>query len=193
MRSAMRYSRCPPPSIASPRIMHLTATKPMIEVVLQPGKHFIGNAHHRIRTLLGSCVSITLWHPLHRVGAMCHFLLPSRASSSGGGLDGRYGEEVMWIIVQELASINVKPAECVGKIFGGGNMFPGCNRADACNVGIKNGEAARALLQAQQIPIVSESLFGVGHRQIIFDVSTGDVWARQVKLADSPLPAEQSP
>lgn len=168
-------------------------TTNITEVFLQPGEHFVGDASHRIRTLLGSCVSFTLWHPLHRVGAMCHFLLPSRAAASGSGRDGRYGEEVMSIIVQELASLNVKPAECVGKIFGGGNMFPGYNRADARNVGIKNGEAARALLQSQQIPIASESLFGVGHRQIIFDVGTGDVWARQVKLADTNLaPAEQT-
>jgi chemotaxis protein CheD len=169
--------------------MHPTA--PMIEVVLQPGEHFVGDARHRIRTLLGSCVSITLWHPLQRVGAMSHFLLPSRAAASGSGLDGRYGEEVMWIMLQELASVNVKPAECVGKIFGGGNMFPGQTRLDARNVGIKNGEAARALLQSQQIPIVSESLFGVGHRQIIFDISNGDVWARQVKLADASLTSKE--
>jgi chemotaxis protein CheD len=25
--------------------------------------------------------------------------------------------------------------------------------------------------------VVTESLFGVGHRQIIFDVSKGDVWS----------------
>jgi chemotaxis protein CheD len=30
---------------------------------------------------------------------------------------------------------------------------------------------------------VSESLFGIGHRQIIFNIGTGDVWARQNKLA----------
>ena len=46
-----------------------------IDVFLMPGEHFVGDARHRIRTLLGSCVSITLWHPQRRVGAMSHFLL----------------------------------------------------------------------------------------------------------------------
>jgi chemotaxis protein CheD len=163
--------------------MHRTTNKHLTEVFLQPGEHFVGDARHRIRTLLGSCVSITLWHPEHRIGAMCHFLLPSRGTTASGALDGRYGEEVIWIMSQELAGAKVKPTECVGKIFGGGNMFPGQTRDEARNVGIKNGEAARALLRSHRIPIVSESLFGVGHRQIIFDVSNGDVWARQVKLA----------
>ncbi|NMM29379.1 MAG: chemotaxis protein CheD [Glaciimonas sp.] len=168
-----------------------TTTNNLTEVFLQPGEHFIGDAHYRIRTLLGSCVSITLWHPRHRIGAMSHFLLPNRGTASGGGLDGRYGEDVMLLMLQELAQVNVKPAECVGKIFGGGNMFPGQTRADARNVGKKNGEAARVLLHSHRIPIVSESLFGVGHRQIIFDVSNGDVWARQVKPTDSRLAPEE--
>jgi chemotaxis protein CheD len=159
-------------------------TTNVTEIFLQPGEHFVGDASHRIRTLLGSCVSITLWHPGRRVGAMCHFLLPSRGTASGGVLDGRYGEEVICIMLRELAGVDVGPTECVAKIFGGGNMFPGQTRHDARNVGIKNGEAARALLLLHRIPIVSESLFGVGHRQIIFDVSNGDVWARQVTPAD---------
>jgi chemotaxis protein CheD len=151
----------------------------LIEVVLGPGEHFVGDARHRICTLLGSCVSITLWHPKHRIGAMSHFLLPSRNPGVCQELDGRYGEEVMRIMLAELAAAHVNPQECVAKIFGGGNMFPLQSRGDARNVGVKNGEAARALLHARHIPIVSESLFGIGHRQIIFDVSSGDVWARQ--------------
>jgi chemotaxis protein CheD len=155
----------------------------LLEIVLGPGEHFVGDARHRICTLLGSCVSITLWHPRYRIGAMSHFLLPSRIDGAGQVLDGRYGGEVMCIMLRKLAAVHVDPSECVGKIFGGGNMFPLHNRADARNVGVKNGEAARALLRAHQIPIVSESLFGIGHRQIIFDVRSGDVWARQAPLA----------
>lgn len=168
--------------------MHRAPADHLIEIFLQPGEHFVGDASFRIRTLLGSCVSITLWHPVRRIGAMSHFLLPSRNTPAGGGLDGRYGEEVMCIMIRELADNQVKPNECIGKIFGGGNMFPGQTRTDARNVGIKNGEAARAMLTAHKIPIVSESLFGIGHRQIIFDISNGDVWARQIKPSD-PLAA----
>jgi chemotaxis protein CheD len=50
-------------------------------------------------------------------------------------------------------------------------------------VGLKNGAAARHLLEKLGMPIVSESLYGTGHRNIIFDIATGYVWARQVHLA----------
>jgi chemotaxis receptor (MCP) glutamine deamidase CheD len=53
-------------------------------------------------------------------------------------------------------------------------MFPDHFRAGAMNVGQRNGEAALALLNHHGVPIVSESLFGLGHRQIIFDVRNGE-------------------
>jgi chemotaxis protein CheD len=157
----------------------------VIDIFLQPGEYFVGDAQYRIRTLLGSCVSITLWHPALRIGAMSHFLLSSRGSSDANELDGRYGEEVMQLMLRDLKLSRVNPTECQAKIFGGGNMFPKQSRNRALNVGQKNGETARALLQIHCIPVVSESLFGEGHRQIIFDIGTGDVWSRQIKPADS--------
>ena len=99
----------------------------------------------------------------------------------------------MALMLQELTSMKINATECVAKVFGGGNMFPEQTRADARNVGMKNGEAARALLHSQRIPIISECLFGIGHRQIIFDVSNGNVWARQVKPQDAhPLPLKKT-
>ncbi|HJV80259.1 chemotaxis protein CheD [Noviherbaspirillum sp.] len=158
--------------------------KTFIEIFLQPGEYFVGNADYRIRTLLGSCVSITLWHPRLRIGAMSHFMLASRPAGASREPDGRYGEEVMWLMLRELRAAGVAASECQGKIFGGGDMFPVHTRTAGIHVGKRNGETARELLRAHGIPLVSESLFGVGHRQMIFDISSGHVWSRQVKPAD---------
>ena len=71
-------------------------------------------------------------------------------------------------------------------------MFPGSDRAGVINVGRRNGEAARELLRKNGIPMMSESLFGHGHRQIIFDLSKGDVWARQVRPSKLELDIEKN-
>lgn len=156
--------------------------KDLMEIFLQPGELFVGDAGFKIRTILGSCVSITLWHPTKRIGGMSHFLLPSRGGvGEGQDLDGRYGDEAMRSLLDQLQRYGVSAAQCQGKVFGGGNMFPDHCRDGSVNVGKRNGEAGRALLAAYNIPIVSESLFGLGHRQIIFDVSTGDVWSKQIR------------
>lgn len=152
---------------------------------LQPGEYFVGDANYRIRTLLGSCVSITLWHARARIGAMSHFLLAYRPVRPTAELDARYGEEAMCLMLRELRCAGVPATECQGKIFGGGDMFPQQTRNTGMQVGKRNGETARDLLKSHGIPLISESLFGVGHRQIIFDVSNGNVWSRQVKPAEN--------
>jgi chemotaxis protein CheD len=153
----------------------------VIDVFLLPGQHFVGDARHRIRTLLGSCVSITLWHPRERVGAMSHFLLTmgDKDSEDAGQLNGRYCEGALRLMLEELRQAGINPSECQAKVFGGGMMFPGIERGDSLGIGRRNGETAERLLEQHRIPVVSESLFGVGHRHIIFNVRTGDVWVRQ--------------
>jgi chemotaxis protein CheD len=133
--------------------------------------------------MLGSCVSITLWHPRQRVGAMSHFLLADRGARKGPLLDARYGAEALELMLIGLARLGVAGSDCEAKIFGGGNMFPNQTATRALHVGQRNGESARGFLQARGIAVCSESLFGSGHRQIVFDVGTGDVWSRQIQPA----------
>ena len=165
----------------------------LIDIFLQPGELFVGDQAYQIRTILGSCVSITLWHAHSRMGGMSHFLLPRRSGTEPGGeLDGRYGDEALQLMLEEMRKYGLRPQDCEAKIFGGGNMFPGHMRAGSQLVGQRNGEAARELLQAYGIPLISESLFGNGHRQIIFDVSNGDVWSRQISPS-APAGLEEAP
>ena len=171
----------------------MTRLKDLMDIFLQPGELFVGDSAFQIRTILGSCVSITLWHPRLHIGGMSHFLLPTRAVPVAGQvLDGRYGDEALQWMMKDLQASGVNPKQCQAKIFGGGNMFPGQARASGIAVGRRNGEAARQLLQNEGIEVVSESLFGVGHRQIIFNVSNGDVWSRQVRPSQLEVSAEQS-
>jgi chemotaxis protein CheD len=159
----------------------VNARKP-IDVFLQPGEYFVGDAGYRIRTVLGSCVSVTLWSPHKRIGAMSHFLLATRMrpSAQAGALSGSYGDEALSLMLRDLARMKVAAAQCQAKIFGGGDMFPERKTRGPFAIGKRNGEAARNLLQAQGIEVISESLFGEGHRQIVFDVATGHVWSRQL-------------
>jgi len=171
----------------------MTRLPDLMDIFLQPGELFVADASYQIRTILGSCVSITLWHPATCTGGMSHFLLPTRAEAAAPSeLDGRYGDEALQLMLREFRQAGLPLSQCHGKIFGGGNMFPGQLRAGAINVGQRNGEAARELLRRHGIPIVSESLFGYGHRQIIFNVRNGDVWSHQVKPSLLEVETERS-
>jgi chemotaxis protein CheD len=163
----------------------------LLDVFLQPGELFVADSGYQIRTILGSCVSITLWHAETGLGGMSHFLLPSRGKKvKHDEFDGRYGDEALELMMIDLRARGVEPRECQAKIFGGGNMFPGMGHASGIKVGHRNGLAARDMLRAREINVVTESLFGIGHRQIIFDLSRGDVWSRQVKPTQQELDAQ---
>ncbi|MFM2120003.1 MAG: hypothetical protein RL722_1471, partial [Pseudomonadota bacterium] len=55
------------------------------ELLILPGQLWFGPGGERapvLRTLLGSCVAVTLWHPGRQLGGMCHYLLPARQHGS---------------------------------------------------------------------------------------------------------------
>jgi len=166
-----------------PGLLKAAQAQASADIILQPGEYYVGSGP-RVRTLLGSCVSITLWHPERKVGAMSHFVLAERGGTGNGPPDARYGDEALSLMIDELALLKVAPEACVGKIFGGGDMFPGqaSKLAGLPTVGRRNGEAAWSLLEARGIDVTSQHLYGHGHRQIIFDVRTGHVWVRHAKV-----------
>ena len=151
-----------------------------IHVFLLPGEHCAGDARHRITTLLGSCVSIALWEPRLRVGAMSHFLLPGRGP--GEALCGRYAEDSLELMLSDLDRLGAAPVDCQAKIFGGGAMFETSGEGKGLDIGRKNGEAARAMLLGRRIRVASESLYDAGHRRIVFNVRNGEVWVRHARL-----------
>ena len=61
---------------------------------LLAGQLYFGTQAGTVRTLLGSCVALVLWHPQRRIGAMCHYLLPGRQRRDGSP-DARFGDEAI--------------------------------------------------------------------------------------------------
>jgi len=66
------------PVRAEPTIAGWRSAQPGQALMLMPGELHFGGEVQSLKTLLGSCVALTLWHPKRRIGGMCHFLLPSR-------------------------------------------------------------------------------------------------------------------
>lgn len=148
------------------------------EVFLTPGEFHFAGGDLRIRTLLGSCVSITLWHPGLRVGGMCHYMLPSRRGYQSGRLgkpDGRYADEAILLFLQELESRGTRPEEYVAKMFGGGNQFPGTTTSAALDISQSNVTAGLRLLQQHRFVLTRQHIGGTGFRRLSLDVATGEV------------------
>ena len=151
---------------------------PLKRVMLNPGDFHFGGGHTRISTLLGSCISITLWHPLRRMGGMCHYVIAERRVNierlSHPSLDGRYANDAFALFLQHMTEAGTRPGEYQAKLFGGGNMFN--KGGDSMAIGSRNIERGRELLAAHNISLIAEHVGGNGRRKLHFDLRSGHVW-----------------
>jgi len=150
----------------------------VIEIFLQPGEVYFGERDTRIRTLLGSCVAVTVWHPGLLVGGMCHYMLPGYPAGKCGAPDARYADHALDLMVREIRRTGTSPHNYHVKLFGGGHMFSGHQAVSADHVGAKNVEVARVLMKQHGFLTCAEHLGGVGHRNIFFEIWNGHVWVR---------------
>jgi len=159
----------------------IRAPADVIEVFLQPGEFYFGEEKTRIRTLLGSCVAVTLWHPKLRIGGMAHYMLPQRPTrATDQPLDGRYADEVMLMFQRELQGTRTRPAEYQVKLFGGGRMFASVAKAKRhVDVQDRNIDIGRQLMSQHGFRVLAEDLGGDGHRSVVFDLWSGDVWLKK--------------
>ena len=126
------------------------------KIFLHPGDfHFATDAGTHIHTLLGSCISISLWHPRLHIGGMCHFVLPERPKPElSTALDGRYGDEVMGLFHRAINKHGTQFHEYQGKIFGGSNIFGSMEGSMEDRVGTRNAQKAVELLIANNIEVL---------------------------------------
>jgi chemotaxis protein CheD len=169
-------------------MMH--AAHDVLEIFLQPGEFYFGEERTRIRTLLGSCVAITLWHPRLHIGGMSHYMLSSRPRpKKDDALNGRYAVEVMEMFMRELKRSRTHPREYQVKIFGGGRMFEhGAKDGKASNnldISGRNVRVGRELVARYGFTFAAEDLGGNGHRNVVLDLWSGNVWVKKTPRAPS--------
>ena len=153
----------------------------VLEIFLMPGDFYWGDSATRIRTILGSCISICIWHPIKRVGGMCHYMLPERKIQTESiRLDGKYGKDAWSFFLSEIEKEKTRPVEYIAKVFGGSDMFTSLeSKSSEIAIGEKNIEFARKILSQNKIKIVSENIGGNRARRVHFDIWSGNVWLKR--------------
>jgi len=109
-------------------------------------------------------------------------MLPSRGRASALP-DGRYGDEAMRLLSEAVASSGTRVSDYQVRIFGGGHMFPSIASDRQQHIGLQNVEMARRLVAEQGLICHGEHVGGVGYRNLIFDI-----WSGQLALKQSAPP-----
>lgn len=153
---------------------------------LKPGELYFGSEPTVVSTLLGSCVAITMYSARHRIGAICHALLPrcrNRQPCSGLYPEGaKYVECCIELMLSGLKQRGVAKQEIEAKVFGGANMFEVAK--EASTVGRQNVEKALQLLESAGVRVVGSDLGGEKGRKLFFHTHTGEVFLKVLRKSE---------
>jgi chemotaxis protein CheD len=144
------------------------------KVFLLPGQWYFGATGASVKTLLGSCIAITLWHPRRHYGGMCHFLLPSRPRQADGTLDGRFGDEALELMAREIKKTGTRTNEYEVHLYGGADTMPDDARVKF-NIGERNVEKAWELIDRFGFQLQCVDVGGSEPRNVVIDLANGQV------------------
>ena len=144
------------------------------DIHLGPSEYYWGTSPERILTVLGSCISITVWVPSKKCGGMCHFVISRSAAGVPSAPDPKYCEDAIAALLRRLQSEGVSPSRCEVKMTGGAEMFP----SRGTSVGETNVCCAEKYLREAGFDIRARHTGGRNSRYIIFELETGDLWVR---------------
>lgn len=134
---------------------------------LGPGDLRSAEGVGQLRTLLGTCVSVCVWHP-SKYGIMCHFLLPMQPDfmQQKFGPQNRYGNVALNEMLRMLRLRGIDKSACQWWVFGGSSktLMP-------TQIGVQNFDYARDFLSQHHIKAMMNP--AAGPMTVILDVKTG--------------------
>ena len=147
-------------------------------VYLKPGECHFARAACRIETVLGSCVSVTLYCPVTRQGAMNHAMLPQGAQSD------RFVAVSLDKMLRQLHANGAYIKQLEAKMFGGANSFYR-NTGRLRHVGELNVEASLQWLKLNRIRLLNSDVGGRVGRKIVFLSGSGKVYVKRLQGCES--------
>ena len=131
------------------------------------------NLHILATSLLGSCVAITLYDELSRVGSMAHIMLPDISLAKSKENRARFANTAVEIMLKEMIDLGAIRRRIKAKIAGGANMFPTVNRNSTMHIGARNIAAVKNELKKRKVRLVAENTEGNYGRSVEFFLETG--------------------
>lgn len=162
---------------------------------LLPGGLSVVGAGWTLKTLVGSCVAVVLWHAHSRSGGMCHYVLSHRAGRTDGpplpnATDSRYGALALPLLKARLAPFmgGGPGGSLIAHVIGGASMLDAPD-GQAGLIGRANVELALRWVEQEGLQLGQVQVGGRAGRRIRFDTSTGALGVSAVIDAPASWPA----
>ncbi|OOB80236.1 MAG: chemotaxis protein CheD [Epulopiscium sp. Nuni2H_MBin003] len=141
----------------------------------------VGVAPQKIATIgLGSCVGVTLYDPVTKIGGMVHIMLPSSIEIKNSNNVAKFADTGVKKLLEDVLKKGCKKTNLIAKIVGGAQMFKLATKDDTLRVGDKNIIAVKQILRELDLSIRASDVGGNYGRTIILDLETGSLLVRTI-------------
>jgi chemotaxis protein CheD len=170
------------------------------EIYLLPGQILVSDRPAVVRTILGSCISVTMFSARLEIGSICHALLSDRCGENscytgsiyrcpyGGFTDEsfKYLNCSIRYMLENMAMMGIVREELEVKVFGGADVLDLKREgSNTLSVGRNNIETAMRILRGERINLKTQDVGGEQGRKIIFFPHTGEVFVKKLAKTNS--------
>ncbi len=121
---------------------------------------------------LGSCVGICLYDKEKKLAGLAHIMLPwSKESQSPGDNIMRFADTGITELIKKMCQNGTSASRLTAKIAGGAQMFQASSAV--FNIGDRNVQAVKTVLQSYKIKIIAEQTGSNFGRTVFFYADNG--------------------
>lgn len=126
---------------------------------------------------LGSCVGVSFYDPVIKLGALLHVMLPEVGTMDRTNIF-KYADTGILETVRKMAAFGADKRRIIAKIAGGAKMFEIQGDSNFGNIGMRNVESVKSILRNNGISLRAEDTGANYARTMLMDVATGIVTIR---------------
>ncbi len=129
---------------------------------------------------LGSCIGLTFYDPVSKVGGLVHYMLPDSTKLKNNSNIAKFGDTGIRELYRQVLAKGANKGRLVAKIAGGARMFEVSGLSGIGNVGDRNAEAAKKILKELGVRLIAQDT-GLNYgRTVELHCETGEFYIKSV-------------
>lgn len=129
---------------------------------------------------LGSCIGLTLYDPVTKIGGMVHYMLPDSTQVRKNENIAKFADTGIEELLRRVVAAGANRQRLVAKMAGGAKMFETTGASTVGNIGERNAETAKQILKQKGIRLVAEDT-GLNYgRTVELHCETGEFYIKSV-------------
>lgn len=129
---------------------------------------------------LGSCIGLTLYDPVSKIGGMVHYMLPDSTQMRNNSNIAKFADTGIDELLRQVVKAGANRGRLVAKMAGGAKMFEVSGMSNVSNIGERNAIAAKEILKELKIRLIAEDT-GLNYgRTVELHCDTGDFYVKAI-------------